>query len=1374
MTSGRARFIPTTSAFMLLAGILWTSAAFAGTPWNVAHFAASAKQLYAAASQPTPPTGAGVLVLDQEESYVFDKEGRCTYTDYMVYKVLTQEGVQGWDGMKVYWQPWRGERPTLKARVITADYVVHKLDPETVKDASVQDEQSNVYSQVHVLRAPLPAVAPGSVVESQMVLRMRAAFEGSGISASAYFGKTSVTVEHQSLTLEAPSTLPLHFKLQLLPHLQPRRIEKHGKVKLVFEEGPIAPLDPAEQYLPSDVPAHPAVAFSTAASWQVVADGYRSILNRRVQASDLRTVVSEITQAASSRGQKLTAITEYLDKEIRYTGIEFGSAAIIPHLPTQTLSRRYGDCKDKATLLVAMLRTAGIPAYVALLDAGDRLDVLPNLPAMDVFDHAIVYVPGHKDLWIDPTDRYSRVGQLPIWDQGRWALLIRDGTQHLTRIPESPAEQNLFVESRQFHLSEYGPARVVETDHPEGVIEPEYRRYFATRGDKDIRTHFTGYVESQYLAKNLDALTHSDPSNLSTPFEITLEVKKAKRGLTALQNAVVAIRLDRLFHALPSKFRERASDEAENADDQSSHKPRTADYQLLQGFVVEWDYKIFPPLGFEPETLPQNLSLSLGPARFTEEFKPDADGTVQAKIRFDTVKRRFTVAEATELRNKVAELLGEKPIDINFEPVGKALADQGKMRQAIQSYRQLIAAHPKDAVLRLRLADILLETGLGESARAEAREAVKLDPTSALAESTLAKILEHDIVGREFRQGSDYAGAEAAFRAAIKLDPKDKESVANLAILLEYNSWGLRYGPGANLNGALAEYHKLSQSDLANLGIDANPAFAEFYNRQFAAALKDTNSLNPQPTGLIGASTAVLRGSQAALDRIRQLTSGEKDFRSTAETASVMLADLGEYPLAGDLESAAESSESASSTAAYAELYRATKPRKQIKFPDNPEGVAERFSLLELDANLTLAELNSICSRNGRKTIATEEVRKQLVKERKQQLSEDARKDNFPDVGLDLSITRAQPRVQGNDRVGYKVILWPFEDYKTSVYIVKEQGQYKVLATSQYPVAIGLEVLDHLASHDLAGARQLLDWLRDDEHLVGGDDPLAGLAFPRFWTKGQNPDPVAMRLAAAAILAQSKVTSRQAIAILLPALKTARRDSLRTNLRLALWECYAKLNDYGKELAVAEALGQRWPESEAVFLAESFCLRTEGKSKEADQLAQARLRRLPDDHDAFRAQVWDAEARSDHALAHAIGQRMIAEGIATPDDLNDIAWESLFTGNIKAEDIAHALKSAQQGNGSFSSLHTLACLLAVTGKIKQARALLLQGMDAADLDQPDSACWLALGLIAEYCGERSTAIADYSRVKKPKLALALPDSCYALAQMHLKALQAKP
>ena len=194
----------------------------------------------------------------------------------------------------------------------------------------------------------------------------------------------------------------------------------------------------------------------------------------------------------------------------------------------------------------------------------------------------------------------------------------------------------------------------------------------------------------------------------------------------------------------------------------------------------------------------------------------------------------------------------------------------------------------------------MMQAGMGEAARAEARQAVKLDPNSALAERTLADILKHDLVGRDLRPGTDWAGAAEAYRAAAKLDPDDHTAQANLAILLEYDAVGRRYGGQANLKQAVVEYEKLGQDKLAELQIPNNLAYAQFYSGDAAGAIKAAQALNPQPVPLIAASRAILQGSKEGLAEINKLTNSDAAFKDTARTAGEMLMNTRHYALAAD------------------------------------------------------------------------------------------------------------------------------------------------------------------------------------------------------------------------------------------------------------------------------------------------------------------------------------------------------------------------------------------------------------------------------------------------------------------------------------------
>jgi len=191
-------------------------------------------------------------------------------------------------------------------------------------------------------------------------------------------------------------------------------------------------------HAPPDVVLAPEVEFATGTSWRQVAREYARLSNDKIRTADVQALLLKLNVKERSRNETIRRIVAALHRNVRYTGVEFGESSLVPQFPSETLKRKYGDCKDKATLLVAMLQASGIPARLALLASGSLRDVNVDLPGVGMFDHAIVYVPASgpdSDLWIDATAEYTQVGTLPWMDYGRSALIIDDATESLKKNP---------------------------------------------------------------------------------------------------------------------------------------------------------------------------------------------------------------------------------------------------------------------------------------------------------------------------------------------------------------------------------------------------------------------------------------------------------------------------------------------------------------------------------------------------------------------------------------------------------------------------------------------------------------------------------------------------------------------------------------------------------------------------------------------------------------------------------------------------------------------------------------------------------------------------------------------------------------------------
>jgi tetratricopeptide (TPR) repeat protein len=301
----------------------------------------------------------------------------------------------------------------------------------------------------------------------------------------------------------------------------------------------------------------------------------------------------------------------------------------------------------------------------------------------------------------------------------------------------------------------------------------------------------------------------------------------------------------------------------------------------------------------------------------------------------------------------------------------------------------------------------------------------------------------------------------------------------------------------------------------------------------------------------------------------------------------------------------------------------------------------------------------------------------------------------------------------------------------------------------------------------------LLDWLREDMHLEGGDDPLGGPIFPRFWTRGAAPDANRMKLAAASIMVVSNSTTDRAISILEPALKTAATERERQNIEIAVCAGYSLKQNFAAMLTASTALLQEIPESRFAYLMNVEALLGLERYDEAMKLADDRLKLLENDADALRSKTDIDTARGNYTEARGWLQKLADSGRQDAELLNESAWLALYTGHIDDKDIATGIKATQLSKDNPHILHTLACLYAEAGKTKEAHDLLLRSMDELNLDQPNDDYWFALGRIAEQYGERDVAIADYRRIEKPRLVRAVPTSSYELAQIRLKAMKAE-
>lgn len=203
--------------------------------------------------------------------------------------------------------------------------------------------------------------------------------------------------------------------------------------------GERVPAVPAQGDSPIWLDVLPQLVVAEPQTWEDLVRAERELVEQSI-ASDrgVAQALRRLLAGAQGEEETLDRIHRFVADRIRYLGLEHGSAAVAPTPVERTLDVRYGDCKGKVALLVAMARQAGIPAHPVLVSTGRNSLAKLILPSWQYFDHMIVCLERASaagPVCLDPTTANAATGILPQGLYGSVALDLRDGVLGPRGIP---------------------------------------------------------------------------------------------------------------------------------------------------------------------------------------------------------------------------------------------------------------------------------------------------------------------------------------------------------------------------------------------------------------------------------------------------------------------------------------------------------------------------------------------------------------------------------------------------------------------------------------------------------------------------------------------------------------------------------------------------------------------------------------------------------------------------------------------------------------------------------------------------------------------------------------------------------------------------
>ncbi len=731
----------------------------------------------------------------------------------------------------------------------------------------------------------------------------------------------------------------------------------------------------------------------------------------------------------------------------------------------------------------------------------------------------------------------------------------------------------------------------------------------------------------------------------------------------------------------------------------------------------------------------------------------------------------------------------------------EAIADgaaRGELRPAAAAARELQALCPADPAPSITLARVLLQAGLGEPSRSEARRAVETAPESVAAWSALALVLEHDSVGRRHFPGSDRDGAIAAWQRARELDPLDVDAGLALAELLQRDADGAMFGEGAEIGAAITIYQELRRTT-GDPRIDARLAQAlAFAGRYEELVALTEGDVDPgvrdewRLTALAGA-----RGAKAAIVELAALSRKDPEAVTWAEEALALhLSGLGlfdQLATIGDWTAAENGSPLLAESVRVA--LRAREGSTIKAAPHDPVSILRecrrsfhsRRAMDAFSARWWVRRTYDPTANAGR---AAADRRRIAWAEGKSPRLVNMR----PSVFAWFVEASATYEVEGAPAIGFRVIVRD-HDIEEVTYFVPEQGELRVLALSKNAERMADQALWILGRDDPATARQWLDWAWEDitgiEREPGAEsspaacadaDPVYCDPFLRLWPCGEGCPVEEFRAAAAALLT-APGTAKRAVPILEAAVERTQDPLRQTALLMALRDATYSLGERKRAVEIARRILALQPASPTARLLACTSAIEAGDAGGPARQAERELAAHPEDVVARRCLVQALsfagdgpgsvrEARELIAVSAGRERTTGAEASASlGPELNNAAWALLASGGDPADALT-LLDAAKEFGGDLSGTaqHTRAVALAESGRLIEARQATWDYLDAVGLVDPDPDAWYVFGRIAEQLDRPGTAQAIYRRVIAGPESEPAFDSAGALARRRLAAI----
>jgi len=506
-------------AFLCLVGTLCLPLAGHGSDASLAFLTQVNKANY--------PNAHAVLSKEVEELR-FKRDGSHVNVDEVFLTILDEDGKRSQKIQAFYLNKDYSRFHMEIMEIIKPDGKRIPVDLKTnsKEETPTSDTEANIYDpNQKILKIFLPDLKLGDTIHYKV---RRDTFK-STIQNHIYgmiLGQYTIPIKSYEFTIRGPTDVKLYTLVKdKIKGKVTHKEWKEGKTQVqrwIFKDVPQLTPEPS---MPSFMRVVMRLLYSTLPSWEAASRWYYHLTEPKLKPTPaIIAKVEELTKGLKGDNAKIRALFYFVAQKIRYMGItaEKNRPGFEPHEVGLTFSRRYGVCRDKAALLVSMLRVAGFRANMVLVNVGGKLDKEIPVP---YFNHAVVVLrdtSGSPLLYMDPTSETSKQF-FPDYERDSSCLIADKDGESLHLTPVLPPDRNLYQLTIRDVLSKkhtlYGKIDAVCT----GFVDTVFRSILMVKGQEEREDFLRQIFLSRYPSMAIAHVTLLDPADRSRPFSFSLD-----------------------------------------------------------------------------------------------------------------------------------------------------------------------------------------------------------------------------------------------------------------------------------------------------------------------------------------------------------------------------------------------------------------------------------------------------------------------------------------------------------------------------------------------------------------------------------------------------------------------------------------------------------------------------------------------------------------------------------------------------------------------------------------------------------------------------------------------------------------------------------